>query len=596
MFRIVDGREYFYQWDLDRQVIVDDPSITEVHFCNRTDECSLVVEVTDGVANVPNIILQSSFDIRIFGYDGKATLHDKVFKVKPRTRPSDYVYTETEVKNYEEYIAKVAELEGRVEALEGAEVEVDLTDYVKNTDYATASKAGVVKVNASQGIAIDTNGTIMVDRANTGEIAAKTSATKPITPYYLNYAAKVGVTTNTIELTEKEKAAANNWLGVTEAIGNITKLEKRSKNTLILDDMNEGSKDFTVRLDAGKGGNKNLVFYPYTEFDYSNGLGSASFPFGITFTENEDGSIYVSCWTPPEEYAADAGFSPCEITISKVAIPADEDYCVLDSNLYVNNGYLCFFVDYDMGFDGNIYPQVEAGSTPTEFNKPAERIDVSNKNVTIVNSTNYLPAIDYNTTKRGVTITMHKEDGSLKITGTSTAGNSFNTIVNRFILPAGTYTYNRYDSNGILEFKLSINGITQSDIFTLEQPAEVTMFIIIYANKTMDITLYPQINAGIDLLDYEVGKGETVKTNLQGEIDKVFTAEIDAPIITTLENATICAKYSRKLEAVIEELTTAIADSEAPEADLTGYATEDYVTNAISTAFAGIATAEGGSY
>jgi hypothetical protein len=102
MFRIADGREQFYQWDLDRQVIVEDPSIVEVHFCNRTDECSLVTEVIDGLANVPNIILQKSFDVRVFGYDGKATRYDKVFKVKPRTQPSDYIYTETVIKSIDE--------------------------------------------------------------------------------------------------------------------------------------------------------------------------------------------------------------------------------------------------------------------------------------------------------------------------------------------------------------------------------------------------------------------------------------------------------------------------------------------------------------
>ena len=117
MFRIADGRECFYQWDLDRQIIVDDPTIKEVHFCNRTDSCSLVVEVEDleifadakpisvlRTANVPNIILQSSFDIRVFGYDGKATLHEKTFKVKPRTQPADYVYTETAVRTIEELL------------------------------------------------------------------------------------------------------------------------------------------------------------------------------------------------------------------------------------------------------------------------------------------------------------------------------------------------------------------------------------------------------------------------------------------------------------------------------------------------------------
>ena len=111
MFRIADGREHFYAWDLDQQIIVDDPSITEVHFCNRTEDVSLVVAVVDGLANVPNILLQSSFDMRVFGYDGKATRYDAVFKVKAKTKPSDYVYTETEIKSYEYLENKIREIE-----------------------------------------------------------------------------------------------------------------------------------------------------------------------------------------------------------------------------------------------------------------------------------------------------------------------------------------------------------------------------------------------------------------------------------------------------------------------------------------------------
>lgn len=75
MFKINDGREHFYQWDLNRKIEVKDASIKEVHFCNRTDDCSLVVEVVDGVANVPNILLQDNFRINVYGYDGEATKH-----------------------------------------------------------------------------------------------------------------------------------------------------------------------------------------------------------------------------------------------------------------------------------------------------------------------------------------------------------------------------------------------------------------------------------------------------------------------------------------------------------------------------------------
>ena len=42
MFKIYDGRSEFYQWDLNRKLIISDPTIDEVHFCNKTDNCSLV--------------------------------------------------------------------------------------------------------------------------------------------------------------------------------------------------------------------------------------------------------------------------------------------------------------------------------------------------------------------------------------------------------------------------------------------------------------------------------------------------------------------------------------------------------------------------
>ena len=116
MFRIADGRECFYQWDLDREIIVEDATTDEIHFCNKTGECSLVVEVyeEDGVrkAKVPNILLQTDWDIRVYGYcGGSYTKQEARFKVASRSKPADYIYTETEIKNYDD-------LEARVEALE----------------------------------------------------------------------------------------------------------------------------------------------------------------------------------------------------------------------------------------------------------------------------------------------------------------------------------------------------------------------------------------------------------------------------------------------------------------------------------------------
>ena len=111
MFTLRDGRNYLYAWDLNRQIMVDDPSITEVHFSNRTDDRSLVVEVKDEdglrVANIPNIILQQPWDIIAYAYcPDSYTKIEEVLEVKARPKPDDYIYTETEVYTVEEYLAR----------------------------------------------------------------------------------------------------------------------------------------------------------------------------------------------------------------------------------------------------------------------------------------------------------------------------------------------------------------------------------------------------------------------------------------------------------------------------------------------------------
>ena len=65
---------------------------------------------------------------------------------------------------------------------------VDLTDYVTNTDYATSSTAGVVKVSQGYGTSITSAGIIFTAKATNTEIDAKTSSYKPIVPANLDYA------------------------------------------------------------------------------------------------------------------------------------------------------------------------------------------------------------------------------------------------------------------------------------------------------------------------------------------------------------------------------------------------------------------------
>jgi len=169
MFSIYDGRTKFYQWDLDRKIIVKDDSIAEVHFCNRTDSCSLVVETyKEGaltVADVPNVLLQTDWRINVYAYDSNYTKFSDCFEVVKRTKPADYIYTETELKNYKDLEDRVNQIEQNgvsdekiAEAvndyLEENEIEVDLSDYYtkSETDKAIEDAVGAINIG---GVALD---------------------------------------------------------------------------------------------------------------------------------------------------------------------------------------------------------------------------------------------------------------------------------------------------------------------------------------------------------------------------------------------------------------------------------------------------------
>lgn len=124
MFKIHnDSKEVFFQWDLNRKLVISDPTVDEVHFCNRTDDCALVVEVYDldglRVADVPNILLQTNWPIKAYAYCNQCYTKDsKIFQVIPRSKPADYVYTETEVRRWEDLANKLEEKINEVDAAE----------------------------------------------------------------------------------------------------------------------------------------------------------------------------------------------------------------------------------------------------------------------------------------------------------------------------------------------------------------------------------------------------------------------------------------------------------------------------------------------
>ena len=149
MFKIEDGREHFWQWDSNQRLIVDDAAITEVHFSNKTDDFALVCEVFSEngkrLVNVPNILLQEDWRIRVYAFMIDHTVVEDCFKVVTRSKPDSYIYEETEILNYGTLAERVRVLENSEEVYIGYEqptessvklwidpddaMEIDLTGY-----------------------------------------------------------------------------------------------------------------------------------------------------------------------------------------------------------------------------------------------------------------------------------------------------------------------------------------------------------------------------------------------------------------------------------------------------------------------------------
>lgn len=122
MFKIYDGREQFYQWDLNCKLEIEDSSVKQVHFSNKLGNASLVRETYNAngiiLVDVPNILLQEDWRLEVYAYDGNRTKHSTSYKVESRTKPEDYIYTEEEISRFQAIEERVTSLEADAEGLE----------------------------------------------------------------------------------------------------------------------------------------------------------------------------------------------------------------------------------------------------------------------------------------------------------------------------------------------------------------------------------------------------------------------------------------------------------------------------------------------
>lgn len=107
---------------------------------------------------------------------------------------------------------------------------IELADYVKNTDYATTDKAGVVKIKDTQGIGMTSTKYLMIKSANSASIKAGSNINQPIIPekqhesVFYGLAKASGDTTQSDSTnavgtyTDEAKASIKSMLGISEHI------------------------------------------------------------------------------------------------------------------------------------------------------------------------------------------------------------------------------------------------------------------------------------------------------------------------------------------------------------------------------------------
>lgn len=85
------------QWDTGRSVKVSEA--THVHFANQGDSKAVIMELVDSQALIPNYLLQTGKQLCVYAVANGVTIERKMFSVKKRERPENYVYDDDQ-RNY----------------------------------------------------------------------------------------------------------------------------------------------------------------------------------------------------------------------------------------------------------------------------------------------------------------------------------------------------------------------------------------------------------------------------------------------------------------------------------------------------------------
>lgn len=209
----------WYQWDTGLTVTVSGGAMTECHFANRKQGTAYVQAVINGVARVPDELLQVAAPIKAYGYvfdgAGGQTYIEQTFEVIARNIPADYTYTKTAQKTIrdaevarDEAVqaakdAKTSALDAddsAIEASKSAQSAGDSASAAATSARTAATSAGEAKQSASD--------------ANSAKVAAQTAKAEAET-------AKSEAATSASNAAESAEAAAQSASDAAASVGAI---------------------------------------------------------------------------------------------------------------------------------------------------------------------------------------------------------------------------------------------------------------------------------------------------------------------------------------------------------------------------------------
>lgn len=173
------GEKQLYQWDTGRnaQVTVD---CNEVHFSNLKFGKAYVVDVKDGVVRIPDEVLHSGEVIYCWAFvrftDGGQTKCERVLPVINRAKPSDYVYTPSEV-------ASIKAVQKQIEAEQQERAKQDeavLNLCVQAIQNVQEQMVGVVQNEQNERVKKDKDLQSQIDEIQTSQRVVNQSFTQQI--------------------------------------------------------------------------------------------------------------------------------------------------------------------------------------------------------------------------------------------------------------------------------------------------------------------------------------------------------------------------------------------------------------------------------